>query len=68
MLFNNVDTKANNKKGRLITNINPTPISAKIGLEEPIRPRPAARLTKITPIQAMICTYISPNVKSHRME
>ena len=54
MLFSNVVTNANNKKGRLNTNINPTPTSAKSGLEDPINPRPAAKLAKITPIHASI--------------
>ncbi|KGG11871.1 hypothetical protein EV04_0896 [Prochlorococcus marinus str. LG] len=47
-------TKANNKKGKLNTRINPTPIRANIGFEAPIRPNPPARLTKITAIQASI--------------
>ena len=68
ILFSNVVTKANNKKGKLITRINPTPTSANIGFEEPIKLRPAARLTKITPIQASICMYMSPKVKSHLIE
>ena len=50
----NVVTNANNKKGRLNTRINPTPKRAKTGLDEPISARPAARLTKITPIHARI--------------
>ena len=49
-----VVTNANNKKGKLSTRINPTPNRANIGLEEPIKARPAARLTKITPIHARI--------------
>ena len=34
--------------------INPTPKSANIGLDDPISASPAARLTKMTPIQARI--------------
>tara|TARA_Y100001968_G_scaffold262926_1_gene251364 strand:+ start:254 stop:403 length:150 start_codon:yes stop_codon:yes gene_type:complete len=49
-----VVTKANNRNGKLRTSINPTPKSANIGLDDPIRARPEARLTKITPIHARI--------------
>ncbi len=52
MWFSRVVTKANRRKGRLNTKIKPTPTRANRGLLEPIRPRPAARLTKITAIQA----------------
>ena len=45
-------TNANNKNGRLRTRIKHTPKRAKIGLDEPMSARPAARLTKITPIHA----------------
>tara|TARA_B100000700_G_C14272347_1_gene502135 strand:- start:326 stop:478 length:153 start_codon:yes stop_codon:yes gene_type:complete len=48
-------TKANNKKGRLKTRINPTPTRAKIGLDEPIKLRPAAKLVITIPIQARTC-------------
>ena len=49
-----VVTNANNKKGRLNTRIKLTPKRANTGLDEPIRARPAARLTKITPIHERI--------------
>tara|TARA_Y100001968_G_scaffold41358_1_gene31461 strand:+ start:1175 stop:1438 length:264 start_codon:yes stop_codon:yes gene_type:complete len=62
MLLSKVVTNANSKKGRLNTRINPTPTSAKIGLDEPISPSPAAKLANITPIQASIWKYMSPNV------
>ena len=52
MWLSRVVTKANRRKGRLNTKIKPTPTRANRGLLEPIRPRPAARLTKITAIQA----------------
>ena len=54
ILFSNVVTKANNKNGRLRTKINPTPIKANIGLDDPIKPSPPARLMNITAIQASI--------------
>tara|TARA_B100000700_G_C15059434_1_gene864748 strand:+ start:114 stop:278 length:165 start_codon:yes stop_codon:yes gene_type:complete len=54
MRFSRVVTKAKSKKGRLRTKINPTPINARIGFDEPIKPKPAAKLTKMTAIQATI--------------
>jgi len=50
-----VVTKANSKKGRLSTRINPTPTRAKIGLDEPIKAKPEARLMKMTATQAKTC-------------
>ncbi len=55
MWLSKVVTNAKSRKGRLRTKINPTPTRAKIGLEEPIKLRPAARLTKMTAIHAKTC-------------
>jgi len=54
MLFSKVVTKAKSRNGRLNTKIKPTPINANIGLDDPIKPKPPAKLMKITAIQARI--------------
>ncbi len=55
MWFSSVVTNAKSRKGRLSTKIKPTPTRAKIGFVDPIKARPAARLTKMTAIHAKTC-------------